>query len=94
MNDLPQIQNDIQALYKHNKWKTNSTLLIVAMTEELGELAARWLAEHPGYEKSLKNTDTIEDCVGDLGQLLLQFCNNQKLNFEECVKASLEDRKK
>jgi hypothetical protein len=63
------------------------------MQEELGELAARWLAEHPGYKKDLIDTNPIEDDVGDLAQLILAFCNSQGINFEDCVKQAVKKRR-
>jgi len=53
------IQEQVKELYKNNGWHTDPTLLLLAMTEELGELAARWLAEHPDYKKSIKDTDFL-----------------------------------
>jgi len=72
----------------------NPTLLLLAMQEELGELAARWLAEHPGYEKSMEDTDPIPEEVGDLIHLILAFCNVQNINFEECVKTTIKKKAK
>jgi len=92
--ELPPIQQKVKDLYEHNGWKTNPTLLLLAMQEELGELTARWLAEHPGYEKSMEDTDPIPEEVGDLVHLILAFCNTQGINFEECVEATVTKRKK
>ncbi|MFC1625623.1 MazG-like family protein [Patescibacteria group bacterium] len=91
---LHPIQERVRELYKHNGWDTDPTLLLLAMQEELGELAARWLAEHPGYEKSIKDTDPIPEEVGDLVHLVLAFCNTQGINFEECVDATIKKRRK
>lgn len=91
---LPEIQKKVKDLYKHNGWKTDPTLLLLAMQEELGELAASWLAEHPGYEKPAVDTDSIPEEVGDLVHLILAFCNTQGINFEECVEATIAKRKK
>ena len=88
----PSLQTKVKGLYEHNGWNTDPTLLLLAMQEELGELAARWLAEHPGYEKSLKDTDPVPEEIGDLLQLALAFCNTQNINFEECVEATIEKR--
>ena len=91
---FPKIQEEVRKLYKDNGWDTDPTLLIVAMQEELGELCARWLAEHPGYEKSTKETDPIEEETGDLINLILAFCNTQGIDFEEAVRATIRKRKK
>ena len=64
------------------------------MQEELGELVARWLAEHPGYEKSAEDTDPIPEEIGDLICLILAFCNTQDINYEKCVEATIKKRKK
>ena len=66
----------------------------LAMQKELGELAARWLAEHPGYEKSIEDTDPVFEEIGDLLHLVLAFCNTQGINSEDCVKATIEKRRK
>ncbi len=88
------LQEETKKVYERNGWETDSTLLIVAMGEELGELCARWLAEHPDYEKNLEDTDDLIDNIGDLGQLVLAFCNNEGIDFAEAVRSSLEKRKK
>ncbi|MFH1407697.1 MAG: MazG nucleotide pyrophosphohydrolase domain-containing protein [Patescibacteria group bacterium] len=88
----PKIQQEVKELYEHNEWKTEPTLLILAMVEELGELAGRWLAEHPGYRKSLKKTDPIPEEIGDLLNLILAFCNTQNINFEDCVRKTIKKR--
>lgn len=91
---LPPIQSKVKKLYENNEWDTDPTLLLLAMQEELGELIARWLAEHPGYEKSMEDTDPIPEEVGDLLHLILAFCNTQNINFEDCVKATVRKRRK
>ena len=88
------VQNDVKNLYANNGWHTDPTLLLLAMTEELGELAARWLAENPGYKKSIKDTDPIPEEVGDLITLILAFCNTQNIDFEECVQKTIKKRSK
>lgn len=93
-HSLPAIQEKVKELYEHNGWKTDPALLLLAISEELGELTARWLAEYPGYEKSKKDTDPIPEEVGDLLQLIIAFCNTQELNFVECVEASIKKRRK
>jgi|GEM_PF-3083508 len=90
----PKIQQEVEKLYETNGWHTDPTLLLLAMTEELGELAARWLAENPGYKKSIKDTGPIPEEVGDLLNLVLAFCNTQNLNFEECVRNTIKKRSK
>lgn len=88
------IQEEVRKLHKDNGWKTDPTLLLVAMQEELGELCARWLAEHPGYEKRIDETDPIEEEIGDLIHLILAFCNAQGVDFEEVVRATIKKRRK
>ncbi|MBN2101210.1 hypothetical protein JW710_05005 [Candidatus Dojkabacteria bacterium] len=88
------IQKEVADLYTHNNWKTEPTLLLLAMQEELGELSSRWLAEHPGYKKDIITTDPIEEEIGDLGQLILQFCNRKEVDFEQCVRESIKKRRK
>ncbi|MFH1895947.1 MAG: MazG nucleotide pyrophosphohydrolase domain-containing protein [bacterium] len=92
--EISQIQKKVKELYKANGWNTDPTLLILAMQEELGELAARWLNEHPGYEKSGKDTDLIFEEIGDLTHLILAFCNTQNLDFEKCVENTIAKRRK
>ena len=65
----------IREMYMKNNWDTSPELLLLAMQEELGEVAGRFLAEHPGYKKSLKGTDPIPEEIGDLLTLILAFCN-------------------
>jgi len=86
------LQAKVKRLYEHNGWNTDPTLLLLAMQEELGEVAARWLAEHPGCEKSLEDTDPVPEEIGDLLQLVLAFCNTQNIDFEKCVEATVEKR--
>ncbi len=92
--EMPPIQEEVKKLYKQNEWNTAPTLLLLAMQEELGELAGRWLAEHPGYKKSLQDTDPVSEEIGDLVHLILAFCNTQDINFEESVRATIEKRRK
>lgn len=91
---IPPLQKKVKELYEHNGWNTDPTLLLLAMQEELGELAARWLVEHPGYEKSGGDTDPIPEEVGDLVHLILAFCNTQGINFEEWVENTIRKRRK
>jgi len=90
---LPTLQQEVLHLYQENDWNTDPILLILAMQEELGELAGRWLAEHPGYKKSLENTTPIDEEVGDLLHLILAFCNTQGINFETVVRNTIEKRR-
>lgn len=92
--EFPPIQEEVRELYKQNKWDTDPTLLLLAMQGELGELVGRWLAEHPGYKKSLHDTDPVPEEVGDLVHLILAFCNTQGINFEESVRSTINKRKK
>jgi len=93
--NLPPIQSKVKKLYENNEWDTDPTLLLLAMQEELGESAARWLVEHPGFEKSsIEDTDPIPEEVGDLIHLILAFCNTQDIDFEDCVKATIKKRRK
>ena len=93
-NNLSELQEKVKKLYKDNRWNTDPALLLLAMQEELGELAARWLVEHPGYEKSDENTDPIPEEVGDLVHLILAFCNTQNIDYEKCVLNTVEKRTK
>ncbi len=90
--NIPELQKKVEELYKKNNWKTDPTLLLVAMQEELGELCARWLAEHPGYKKNIKRTHPLSDEIGDLTHLILAFCNTQDINFEEAVLETIKKR--
>lgn len=89
-----EIQKKVKKLYFDNGWKTDPTLLLLAMQEELGELVGRWLAEHPGYKKNIADTDPIPEEIGDLVHLILAFCNTLGIDFEECVQATIKKRKK
>lgn len=89
---LSSLQSRVGELYEHNEWDTDPTLLLLAMQEELGELVGRWLAEHPGYEKSIEDTDPIPEEVGDLVHLILAFCNTQGIDVAEAVEATIEKR--
>ena len=86
------LQREVANLYKRNGWDTDPTLLLLAMQEELGELAARYLAEHPGYKKSIDDTDPIPEEVGDLVHLILAFCNKTGINYEEAVRKTIKKR--
>lgn len=88
------IQQEVKELYEANGWDTDPTLLIVAMQEELGELCARWLVEHPGYEKSAGDTDPVEEEIGDLVNLILAFCNKQGIDFETAVRNTIKKRRR
>lgn len=89
------LQKEVKDLYKQNGWDTDPTLLLVAMQEELGELCARWLYEHPGYEKSSKYAgDSLEMEVGDLINLIIAFCNTQGIDFEKAVRQTIKKRRK
>ncbi len=89
---IPPVQQKVKELYEYNGWETDPTLLLLAIQKELSELTARWLAEHPGYEKSMEDTDPIPEEIGDLVYFALAFCNAQGINFEECVEATIEKR--
>jgi NTP pyrophosphatase (non-canonical NTP hydrolase) len=91
--NVPDLQRKVKELYKKNGWKTDPTLLLVAMQEELGELCARWLVQHPGYKKSASDTDPLPEEVGDLIHLILAFCNTQNIDFEKAVLNTINKRK-
>ncbi len=86
------IQRRVKALYKKKGWKTAPTLLILALQEELGEVAKRWLRESKGYEKlsSAKADSTLFEEIGDLGNLLLALCNALGIDFEKAVENTVE----
>jgi len=91
--DIPELQQKVKDLYQKNKWDTEPILLLLAMQEELGELCARWLAEHPGYKKNISDTDPVPEEIGDLIHLILAFCNTQNINFEKEVLNTINKRK-
>lgn len=86
-------QQKVKEMYKKNGWNTDSSLLLLAMQEELGEVCARFLAEHPGYKKSDSGTDPIPEEIGDLLTLILAFCNKEGINAEEWLENTINKRK-
>ncbi|MFC1700391.1 MazG nucleotide pyrophosphohydrolase domain-containing protein [Patescibacteria group bacterium] len=80
-------------MYKSNGWDTDAELLLLAMQEELGEVTARFLAEHPGYKKDITNTSPISEEIGDLVTLVLAFCNKQNIDAERWVENTINKRK-
>lgn len=88
------LQQKTAEMYKSNKWDTSSELLLIAMQEELGEISARFLVEHPGYKKSPEDTDPISEEVGDLITLILAFCNKMNIDSEKSTRNSIMKRSK
>ncbi len=91
---MKELQLKVKKMYKDNGWNTEPELLLLAMQEELGEICARFLAEHPGYKKNIKNTDPIPEEIGDLLTLIFAFCNKTGINPEEWVENTIKKRSK
>lgn len=91
---MQESQQKVKKLYKDNGWDTAPELLLIAMQEELGEISGRFLAEHPGYKKSLGNTDPIPEEIGDLLTLIFAFCNKKGIDPEEWVNNTIKKRSK
>lgn len=91
---MKEVQQKVAEMYKHNGWDTAPELLIIAMQEELGEISGRFLAEHPGYKKSIKNTDPIPEEIGDLITLIFAFCNKMNIDSEEWLNNTIKKRSK
>jgi len=91
---MEELQQKVKKMYKDNKWDTPPELLLIAMQEELGEISARFLAEHPRYKKSIKDTDPIEEEVGDLITLIFAFCNKMDIDPEKWVNNTIRKRGK
>jgi len=91
---MKKLQKQVQEMYTNNDWDTVPELLLIAMQEELGEIAGRFVAEHPDYKKSLNGTNPIPEEVGDLVTLILAFCNKMDIDAEEWVSNILQKRKK
>lgn len=91
--EVSELQDKVRQMYKKNGWDIAPELLLIAMQEELGEIAGRFLAEHPGYKKSVHDQDPIPEEVGDLVTLVLAFCNKQGINFEKWVLNTINKRK-
>lgn len=87
-------QKRVSELYKLNDWDTKPELLIIAMQEELGELASRFLAENPGYEKDINKTHPIPEEVGDLLTLILAFCNKTGIDASTSIQNTINKRLK
>ena len=85
-----QIQKETKELYEDKEWKTDQMLLLLAMQEELGELTGAYLQSKDGYKKIERDGVSIKEEVGDLGNLLLAFCNAQNLDFDECVQSTIK----
>lgn len=91
---MKELQKQVAEMYKNNGWDTAPELLLIAMQEELGEISGRFLAEHPGYKKSIKDTDPIPEEIGDLITLILAFCNKTNIDSEEWVNNTIGKRSK
>jgi NTP pyrophosphatase (non-canonical NTP hydrolase) len=91
---MKDLQKRVKKMYEDNGWNTSPELLLVAMQEELGEISARFLAEHPGYKKSIKDTDPIEEEIGDLITLIFAFCNKTSIDPEKWVNNTIDKRSK
>ena len=91
---MKNLQKKVKDMYKNNGWDTAPELLLIAMQEELGEISARFLAEHPGYKKSIKDTDPIEEEIGDLLTLIFAFCNKMNIDPEKWVNNTIDKRSK
>ena len=90
---MRELQKKVADMYKENGWDTAPELLLLAMQEELGEICGRFLAKHPGYKKSLNNTDPIPEEIGDLITLIFAFCNKTNIDPEEWVLNTINKRK-
>jgi len=87
------LQDKIRNVYIHNGWtQTPTELILLACTEELGELVARFLAEDVRYEKDLSDTNELSDSVGDLLFNLFEFCNRQNINIWKSLNNSIDNR--
>lgn len=91
---MQELQKKVQKMYKDNGWDTNPEFLLLAMQEELGEVCARFLAEHPGYKKSFSGTSPIPEEIGDLLTLLFAFCNKTGIDPEKWVNNTIKKRSK
>ena len=60
---MKQLQQKVQQMYKDNGWDTQPELLLLAIQEELGEICARFLAEHPGYKKNINSEEWIINTI-------------------------------
>ena len=91
---MKELQKKVAKMYKDNDWDTTPELLLLAIQEELGEVCARFLAEHPGYKKNIENTDPIPEEIGDLLTLIFAFCNKVDIDPEEWVYNTIKKRRK
>ncbi len=87
---MKELQEKVQKMYKDNGWDTAPELLLIAMQEELGEIAGRFLAEHPGYKKSVGGRGTIPEEIGDLLTLIFAFCNKTGIDPEKWVNNTIK----
>ena len=91
---MKDLQKEVAKMYIDNGWDTAPELLLIAIQEELGEISGRFLAEHPGYKKILKDTDPIPEEIGDLLTLIFAFCNKRNIDPEKWVKNTIKKRSK
>ncbi len=89
---LDELQEQVKKLYEKNGGNTPSELLLIAMQEELGEISARFLAEHPDYKKDIGHTHPLNEEIGDLITLILAFCNRNGINASEWVENTINKR--
>lgn len=68
------------------------SMLILALVEEIGEMARAYLAKHGRKKTNLaaQRDETYEQELGDIIVSILRFARIKKINLDERVRYSLE----
>ena len=95
MFDLKQFQKEQLEWAKHNfgsKYGSGYRTLLGAM-EELGELAHAHLKSEQGIRINENHQESKKDAVGDIIIYLANYCSDNDLILEDCIKDTWENVK-
>ena len=82
MRTLKDIQKEIGEWSNNNFGIRPSYQMILGMTEELGELSHHYLKREQNIRLNEDHDLEIKDALCDLFIYLLDFCANEKIDFE------------
>jgi NTP pyrophosphatase (non-canonical NTP hydrolase) len=91
--DLEQLQVILKAWLEHNFPGATSDQQFKGIVEEVGELARADLKHKQGIrgftpEKALFMK---KDAIGDIVVFLINYCNTENINFQECLTIAIEE---
>lgn len=90
---LKQIQDEIRDWNNHNFPNNKSYQALLGVSEEVGELCHAHLKHEQGIRQTTDSLEAKKDAVADITIFLINYCNQENIDFSEVLNSTWEQVK-